>query len=164
MSDASTFLFRGRYIPWLFVGGFAIVIAVNAVMIWFAVGSFSGLYSDRAREVGLHYNQVIAEQRARDALGWKVATAWRAESRRLELTVAGADGRPLENAQVKVELVRPVERRAPLPVTMSMVGSGAFAAHVDLPDGVHWRGNWDIDITIERDGQHYAVTRRMFFK
>ena len=64
MSDASTFLFRGRYIPWLFVGGFAIVIAVNAVMIWFAVGSFSGLYSDRAREVGLHYNR-RAQLRAR---------------------------------------------------------------------------------------------------
>ena len=26
-----------RYIPWMFVGGFAIVIAVNAVMIWLAV-------------------------------------------------------------------------------------------------------------------------------
>ena len=39
---------RSRYIPWLFVAGFAIVIAVNGVMVWFAVGSFSGLYTDRA--------------------------------------------------------------------------------------------------------------------
>jgi hypothetical protein len=36
---------RSRYIPWLFVAGFAVVIAVNATMIWFAVGSFSGLYT-----------------------------------------------------------------------------------------------------------------------
>ena len=55
---------RSRYIPWLFVAGFAVVIAVNATMIWFAVGSFSGLYTPVPRDRGLHYNAIIAEQKA----------------------------------------------------------------------------------------------------
>ena len=63
---------RSRYIPWLFVAGFAIVVAVNATMITFAVGSFSGLYTPKPRERGLHYNGVVAEQKSRDALGWRI--------------------------------------------------------------------------------------------
>ena len=58
MSVVTTDSSRGRHIPWLFVAGFAIVIAVNTVMIWFAVGSFSGLYASKPRESGLHYNAV----------------------------------------------------------------------------------------------------------
>ena len=151
---------RGRYIPWIFIACFAVVIAVNATMIWFAVGSFSGLYAAHARETGLHYNTVLAEQRARDALGWKVAANWRADVGRIELAVAGNDGLPLIGAQVRVELVRPAEKRPPLPVALGVTGSGTFAGYVDLPE----RGNWDADIVVERDGQRYAVTRRMFLR
>jgi nitrogen fixation protein FixH len=151
---------RGRYIPWIFVAGFAVVFAVNAVMVWYAISSFSGLYTDHAREIGIHYNDVIAEQRERDALGWKVGTAWRPDTRRLELSVAGPDGQPLVGAHVRIELVRPAEKGAPLPVAMAVVGMGAFAGYVDLPE----RGNWDLDIKIESGGHQYAVTRRMFLK
>lgn len=151
---------RSRYIPWLFVGGFAIVIAVNAAMVWFAIGSFSGLYAIHARETGLHYNDVIAGQKARDALGWKVSASWRAVTRQLSVLVTDADGQPLSGAHASVELVRPAEKSPPLPVALGVVGAGEFAGYVDLPQ----RGNWDLDITIERDGQHYAVTRRMFLK
>jgi nitrogen fixation protein FixH len=67
-------------VPWLFVAGFALVIAVNGTMMWLAISSFSGLYSDHARDRGVHYNQVMAEQRARDALGWTVEASWQAEN------------------------------------------------------------------------------------
>ena len=151
---------RSRYVPWLFVAGFAIVIAVNGVMVWFAVGSFSGLYTDRAREIGLHYNKVIAEQRARDALGWKISTRWHADIGKIELSVTGPDGQPLSGARPRIELVRPAEKRPPLPVALAALGAGQFAGYVDLPE----RGSWDLDIIIERDGERYAVTRRMFLR
>lgn len=151
---------RGRYIPWLFVAGFAVVVAVNAIMVWFAVGSFSGLYAQKARDRGLRYNEIVAEQKVRDALGWRVEPTWRAETSRLELTVTGASGEPLTGARVSVELVRPAEKRPPLGVAMGALGDGRFAGYVDLPA----RGNWDVDIVIDYDGRHFAVTRRMFLK
>jgi nitrogen fixation protein FixH len=151
---------RTSYVPWLFVGGFGITIAVNAVMIWFAISSFSGLYSTNPREQGLHYNDVLAQQKARDALSWKVDIAWRPSSSRLEIDLRDTTGQPLSGAQVRVSLVRPVEKRAPIPVVMQAVDSGRFAAHVDLPE----RGNWDIDIVVDCVGQHYAATRRMFLR
>jgi nitrogen fixation protein FixH len=151
---------RSRYIPWLFVAGFAIVIAVNATMISLAVGSFSGLYTTKPRDRGLHYNEVIAEQQHRDQLGWRIETQWRPDANRLELALFDATGRPLAPSHVSAELVRPVEKREPLPVALDATDVGRFAGIVDLPE----RGNWDLDIVVERDGERYALTRRMFLR
>lgn len=151
---------RSRYIPWLFVLGFAIVIAVNGTMIWFAVGSFSGLYTPTPRDRGLHYNDIVAAQQARDALGWRVAILWRAESDRLEFTLSDRDGAPLAGARIAVELVRPAEKRRPLAITTTEVEAGRHAGYVTLPA----RGNWDVDILVERDGHRFAQTQRMFLK
>lgn len=151
---------RSRYIPWLFVAGFAVVIAVNATMMWLAVGSFSGLYTPVPRDRGLHYNAIIAEQKVRDALGWRVETAWHAESGRLEVSVLDAAGQPLAGARVVAELIRPVEKRPPLAVVLAAFDLGRFAAFVALPE----RGNWDLDIVVERGGDRFALTRRMFLK
>jgi nitrogen fixation protein FixH len=157
---AAMLVSRGRYIPWLFVAGFALVVAVNATMIWLAVGSFSGLYTTKPRERGLRYNEVVAEQRTRDALGWRVEAQWQPKAGRLEIAVFDAAGQPLGGANVFAALVRPVEKRAPFPVVVSPVDVGTFAGVVELPA----RGNWDIDIVVERDGERYALTRRMFLR
>ncbi len=157
---STTFASRGRYIPWLFVLGFALVVAVNGIMIWFAVGSFSGLYTPKPRDRGLRYNDVITAQQSRDTLGWRIDSKWQPENRRLDLTLFDRDGRPLAGARATVELVRPAEKRPPLDIAMAIVGPGQLAGTVDLPA----RGNWDIDIVIERDGQRFAQTRRMFLQ
>jgi nitrogen fixation protein FixH len=151
---------RSRYIPWLFVGGFALVVAVNATMIWFAVGSFAGLYTPKPRDRGLHYNQILAEQQRRDALGWHVEAAWRPETGRLEIAVFDADGQPLAPSRLMAELVRPVEKRPPIGIALAATDIGRFAGHVDLPE----RGNWDLDIVVERGSERYALTRRMFLR
>ena len=151
---------NGRYIPWLFVAGFAVVVAVNATMIWFAVGSFSGLYTPKPRDRGLHYNAIVAEQKTRDALGWRVEAQWRSEANRLEIAAFDGAGQPLAGARVSVELVRPVEKRQPLSVAMNGIEPGRFAGQVELPA----RGNWDVDIVVEHGGEQFALTRRMFLR
>jgi len=151
---------RGRYIPWLFVAGFAIVFAVNGTMIALAVGSFSGLYTPKPRDRGLHYNEIIAAQQARDALGWRVEPTWRPDSNSLEIAVFDRAGRPLAGAQVAVALVRPAEKGAVLGVAMTAVDVGRHAGHVVLPA----RGNWDLDVSVDQGGQHFAQTRRMFLR
>ncbi|MBS0525729.1 MAG: FixH family protein [Proteobacteria bacterium] len=148
------------FVPWLFVAGFAIVIAVNGIMMWLAIGSFSGLYSDHARERGVRYNQVMAEQRSRDALGWSVVPSWQADSGVLGLKVSDSAGKPLPGAVASIELIRPAERRAPLDVVLSDLGNGRFAGHVVLPE----RGNWDADIVIEAGGRRFALTKRLFLQ
>ena len=151
---------RFSIVPWLFVAGLAIVIAVNGTMMWLAIDSFSGLYSDHARERGVHYNQVVAEQQSRDALGWTVQAGWQPGSNRLDLTLSDANGQPLEATVVSVELIRPAEKRPPVEVTMSGLGGGKFSGSVVLPA----RGNWDADIVIEARGRRFALTKRLFLR
>jgi nitrogen fixation protein FixH len=151
---------RFSLVPWLFVAGFAIVIGVNGTMMWFAIGSFSGLYSDHARARGLHYNQVVAQQQSRDALGWKVQTEWQPGTNRLQLTVSDVNGKPIDDASLMIELIRPAEKRPPLNVALNNLGGGKFAASVALPA----RGNWDADIVIESAGHHFALTKRLFLR
>lgn len=157
---STTLASRGRYIPWLFVLGFMLVVAVNGTMIWFAVGSFSGLYTPKPRDRGLRYNDVLTAQQSRDILGWRIDSKWQPESHQLDLALFDRDGRPLAGARATVELVRPAEKRPPLSIDMAVVGPGQLAGTVELPA----RGNWDIDIVIERDGQRFAQTRRMFLQ
>ena len=152
--------FRIHPIPLTFVAGFVVVIAVNGLMMWLAIASFSGLYSDHARDTGVTYNRVIAEQKARDSLGWKVATSWQPESQRLAISLTNADGSPLAGAHVSVELVRPAEKHAPIDVDLTTLGGGNFGARIDLP----LRGSWDLDIAVEAHGQHFAVTKRVFLQ
>jgi len=151
---------RFSIVPWLFVAGFAIVIAVNGTMMWLAIGSFSGLYSGHARERGVRYNQIVAQQHSRDALGWTVQAGWQAASNRLDLMVSDATGQPLEGAVVSVELIRPAEKRPPVEVTVSGLGGGKFSGIVTLPA----RGNWDADIVVEAGGQRFALTKRLFLQ
>jgi nitrogen fixation protein FixH len=160
MSSARSSSSSFSFVPWLFVAGFAIVIAVNGTMMWLAIGSFSGLYSDHARERGVHYNQVMAEQKSRDALGWTVVPSWQANGGVLGLEVSDADGKPLAGAIATIELVRPAERRAPIDVALSDFGDGRFAGRVALPE----RGSWDADIVIEAGGRRFALTKRLFLQ
>lgn len=151
---------RSRLFPWFFVAGFAIVVAVNAAMIWLAVGSFAGLYTTKPRDRGLRYNEVIAEQQRRDALGWRIEARWLPGSQRLEVAVFDAAGKPLAPTRLSAELVRPIEKRAPVGVALGAVDIGRFAGNVALPE----RGNWDLDVVVEHDGQRFALTRRMFLQ
>ena len=151
---------RGAYIPWIFVAGFGVIIAVNAIMIWFAVSSFSGLYSINPRERGLHYNDVLARHQQRDALGWKLDVAWQPATGRMEIDLHDASEQPLAGARVTANLVRPVEKRAPIALALEPVDIGRFVARVELPA----HGNWDVDIEVECAGQRYAATRRVFLQ
>ena len=49
------------------VAGFVVVVAVNAVMLTLALGTFNGLSTDGAYDRGLAYNQTLAAEAAQQA-------------------------------------------------------------------------------------------------
>ena len=78
----------------------------------------------------------------------------------VSIPALSASGQPLAGARVSAELVRPAEKRPPIAVGLDEAGTGRFAGRADLPA----RGNWDLDIVVERADQRYAVTRRVFLQ
>jgi nitrogen fixation protein FixH len=97
---------RGRWIPWVFVGGMGLVVAVNALLVWFALSTFTGVTVPRAYERGRGYDQVLTEAARQDALGWRGDITL--EAGMLRLAMQDAAQQPL-HGRVEGVMLRPLE-------------------------------------------------------
>jgi nitrogen fixation protein FixH len=151
------------WIPWIFVAGMLTVVAANATLIYFAFNSWTGVSAARAYERGLGYNRVLAAASREEALGWRASVAFRrvepASSRgELMLDLHDRQGRPLNGAHLAIELVRPLEPMAPLPVAMVATGAGIYAGAIHaLPRS----GQWDVRIAATRGGETVHLVQRI---
>jgi len=151
---------RDCWIPWLIFAGFVLVVAVNGVMVYFAMSSFTGLQTEHYYQRGLAYNDVLADQRAQQALGWSVGIDFRESGDgrgRLTLLAHDRDGRPLDGAGVSVRLVRPVQDGYDMDVTLAGSGNGQYAAEVELP----LRGQWEILAHISHSSGSFRTAKRI---
>jgi nitrogen fixation protein FixH len=145
---------RGRWIPWVFVGGMALVVVVNAVMVWFALSTFTGVTTLRPYDRGRTYNDVLAEAARQDALGWRSTVKLADDT----LVVEVRDPR---DAPVRGELLgalhRPLNREA-IPLHFRDTGYGRWVAPLgELP-----AGQWEARLTLDgRDGR-LDIRRRVF--
>ncbi|WP_083859421.1 FixH family protein [Oceanibaculum indicum] len=150
---------RGRWYPWLFVGFFAVVFAVNAIMIGIALSTWTGLETRDHYRKGLAYNDVIDRQAAQQARGWQVSLGWTAlEATRgeLKVTLQDGSGNPINGAGVVVELRRPTDAGLDRLVPLVARGDGFYAARETLPAA----GNWNARLVIRNgDDTHIQMER-----
>ncbi len=146
---------RSRFIPWLFVAGMLVVVAVNGALIYFAATTWSGMSVSRAYERGLTYNRALDAAARQDALGWSVDA--RFEAGRLVVVAADRNGRELADLRIAATLERPVgdARRRQM---ILMASAGAYVAEM----GPLAAGQWDLRLTVERGADVIYVTRRLF--
>jgi nitrogen fixation protein FixH len=135
---------RSLWIPWIFVGGMLIVVAVNAVLVVASVSTFTGLTTNQAYDRGRAYNGVLAEAARQEALGWTAEIALAGPA----LTVAARDreGLPL-HGRVSGVLRRPLEG-TDLPLDFAGLGPGRWAAPVQPPKP----GQWEARLTLTGPG------------
>jgi len=148
-------------IPWIFIGGMAVVVTVNIGMVVTAISSFSGLAHRDAFGRGVAYNRVIAAVERQEALGWR----WQVSlvpmpgaKEALRLSLSDRDGLPLSGARIVAALERPVERAQAITVEFVETGMGHYAAGVALPQ----RGQWDVKLSILHAGDHVVAVHRIF--
>jgi nitrogen fixation protein FixH len=151
----------GRWIPWVFVGAFGLIIAVNAALIWFAVGSFSGLAEAHPYQAGLEYNRTLAEARAQEALGWKaelsLAPAAEPGAVRVSASLVDGHGHAIEGATVEAEFVRPAARGHDRAALLAPQAGGGYAAIVPL--GL--KGQWEVRLVARSGGARWQTTERI---
>jgi nitrogen fixation protein FixH len=97
---------RSAWIPWVFVGGLLLVVAVNAVLVVTAIGTFTGVTTGKAYDRGRAYNHVLAEAARQDALGWTDGVTLSAGV--LRVVVRDREGNPVAG-RLEGVLRRPVE-------------------------------------------------------
>lgn len=148
---------RSRWIPWAFVGAFLVIFAVNGVLIYFAVTTFTGVTVPRAYEQGRQYNAVIAEAARQQALGWRAQVTL--EGGRLEVVATDRDGRPVPG-RIEGVLQRPLQG-VELPLVFGPRGSGRWAAEVQPPEP----GQWEARLTLFGiDGSPFDIRQRVMVR
>ncbi|MCA3322256.1 MAG: FixH family protein [Roseomonas sp.] len=145
---------RGRWIPWVFVGGMALVVAVNALLVWFSLSTFTGVTVPRAYERGRGYDQVLAEAARQDALGWRGEISL--EAGILRLVMQDAQQQPL-HGRVEGIMLRPLEGNE-VPLGFNATGHGRFAARLEPLRA----GQWEARLTFFDEGGTAFDLRKRF--
>lgn len=154
----------GWWYPWIFVGGMLLVVAVNAVLVAYAIGTFPGLETKDHYRKGLAYNQAIAATRAQEQRGWRMDLVFTPHQRTdgqkrgdLTVTFADRDGHALRNLSVTATLFRPTHEGFDQTVNLVAREAGTYGGEVTLP----LSGQWEARVHAERAGDTFRTSRRI---
>lgn len=124
----------GRKVLAIFVGAFAVIIAVNLFMAYSAVHSFPGL---EVRNGYIASQTFDAERKAQEALDWEVTAALEGNDR-LVLTIIAPDGTPARIQKIEGMLGRTTERNDDQTLVFEQDENGAQIAHLQPLDYGKW--------------------------
>lgn len=104
------------------------------------------------------YNQYLEQLEAQRRRGWQVRRGWlsppvAATPAPFQVEVRDKAGAPVVGASVRVEFLRPSDRRQDRSVTLPAVDAGRYRADVTLPQP----GMWDVLIHIRRGEDLHEV-------
>jgi nitrogen fixation protein FixH len=153
----------GRMVLVFFMVFFAVIAAVNAVMIRFAVTTFAGTETDSAYRAGLAYKAEQAAATAQDALHWKVEGAFaRNSAGEAVLTIDLKDARrlPVTGMEIAARLAHPLNSRLDRAFALSPAGDGSYRGATDAEPG-----QWTLTLEVMRNqARLYRSTSRLVLK
>lgn len=152
---------RSRWIPWLFVAGMSLVVAVNGVLVYFATREPVGIVVRNPYVEGLRYGERLAERDRQAALGWQVAAgvigSAGSEPVRIRILVSDSSGTPLSGLKGRLRLERPIERLPPIEIDLNATGEGEYAAAAVLPRA----GQWEMTVDLVAGSQRHSSSTRI---
>jgi nitrogen fixation protein FixH len=102
--------FTGWHMLGVLVLFFGTIIGVNLTLAYYANSSWTGLVVKNSYVESQRFNEVTAEKRRQEALGWSAATGYDGEAFSVELTDAG--GNAIRDAIVTAKIGHPVHENA----------------------------------------------------
>ncbi|MBC6404878.1 MAG: FixH family protein [Rhodospirillales bacterium] len=132
--------FTGRHLRYWLLGFFGTMFAANAIFIWLALDTFTGVVSDTAYQDGLAYNQRLEAAAAQQALRWRGRVTQ--NDRTVVLELQDAKGAEVRALALKAHFLRPTDEEADQVRPMVETLPGRYEAPLDLP----YSGNWHLVI------------------
>lgn len=143
MANTRNSTFTGRHAAVWIVGFFAVVIAVNVVMMRLAASTFGGTVVDNSYVASQRYNRWLEQAERQKRLGWDIE-AQRLGNGRLQAILAGA---PMD-ATLAAVARHPLGRAADVKLTFARKGN-TFVSHEKLPAG-RWILRYDASAGADR--------------
>ncbi len=141
----------GRTVLFCLVAFFAVVAAVNVIMMTAAVTTFSGVETKNAYQAGVSFAREEAAAEAQESRHWRVNSSLRNEAdgrTQVELSAQDRAWQPLAGLEATVSMIHPNDRRLDRPVAMQAGAPGRFSGVVSPAPG-----QWDLVIELTRDGE-----------
>ncbi|WP_442754538.1 FixH family protein [Methylocystis sp. JAN1] len=147
----------GRKVLAIFVAFFLFVGAVNGVMIYKALKTFSGEVVAHPYERGLAYNSDIARAREQAMRDWKVdARLTRLPTGEIEIRVTArdADGVGVSGVDMNAVLAAPADLSKDVPLALTETSPGRFTGKARVSAGQR-----DLVLTVLRGGEEVFRSR-----
>jgi nitrogen fixation protein FixH len=157
----------GWWYPYIFLGAFGVVLAVNLVFMSSAIGTFSGLSTEDAYNKGVKYNEQIAEAKEQQQLGWVVKAevtpippSEDAHSAVITVTILDGSGHPLNGLSVAAGFVRPTTSGHDGQAVFAERGEGRYVVRQSLA----FPGQWDMNVSVRRGAGEptYQFSQRIY--
>lgn len=142
----------GRRVLAMFVAFFGTIAAVNVLLAYLAVRSWSGAETSSAYRAGQIFNAELAQARAQDALGWTFAMAATRDAggdARLIVEAVDRAGAPLRGLRLHAMLQRPADQREDREADLAETVIGRYEG---AAAGVA-AGQWDLVVDANADGE-----------
>jgi nitrogen fixation protein FixH len=150
------FVITGWHFLAMIVAFFAIVIGVDTLFIVKAYSTFSGEVAKNPYELGIAYNNTLAQRRAEAALGWAVNVSESA-GHVIVLSFTDRAGKPIDGLAVSGLLERPATEAGRLTVAFKPYGPGLYRTDPIGPGGA-----WDLSAQ-GRDAQGHLMEAQKRF-
>ncbi len=167
MSTHPPFRITGAWVLKAFFVGFGVVFAANAVLIYFALHSWSGLETKNPYEKGLTHNTALAEAEEQAKLGWTVDVEYQAlagfggrREGNVVVSVRDAQGLSINGLDGHALFWRPTSPGNDQVLDLESRGDGEYSAYVVLPAA----GQWDVRLELSggpRSFRAYRIRRRL---
>lgn len=145
-----------------FVAFFLTFASVDTFFVLKALKTHTGVVSQNAYEEGLAYNEILHQARAQDDIQSKFSY----DDKSLSLYLSDSDQKAIDNAAIRVTLIRTVQDGHDFDVEMTSQGQGHYKANVDFPYKGVWNAKvealWQAQGTSKR--RQYRVTIPLMIK
>lgn len=137
----------GRTVLGWIIGFFAVIFLANAVFLWLAISSFSGIEATSAYKAGQTFASDKAMAEAQAERGWKVSTEIVRAGTGADVRLSARDiaGAPVGGVRFLAVFKRPVDDGHDVTVDLQEREIGVYRGHVDNIDA----GQWNVVISAQ---------------
>lgn len=152
----------GKHVLLILLGAFTVIGVVNAAFIYFAVSTGPGEERGASYEVGLRYNNILAEERTQNALQWRHQSQI-AQGARLRISITDNAGAPVAGLAMTGNFGRPAAGNADRGLAFKELDAGLYEAML----GQIEPGSWVLSFVAEKarpggESATYRVKERLW--
>ncbi|MGH1375512.1 MAG: FixH family protein [Alphaproteobacteria bacterium] len=147
---------KDKWILFYFIAFFATFFSVDALFVYLALNTHTGVIEERSYEKGLAYNEVLKRAETQPNLQEKVSYA----DGVLRWKIADVEGTPITKASVTAEIIRQVQDGHDFNVTLDHQKNGIYETRLSLP----LQGKWLARLNSTWNNTQYQTTHQFIVK